>query len=223
MLTLIKVRNMLEMQTAMNAKVNPEWLDAAYPFLRASVIEGAEAIEHAGWKWWKHQVRDQAQLQMELVDIIHFWLSAVLMWNRGNVDASVHFVMEDYQANSGVIAFDGQEYYFMALDVVSKLELLIGLSVSRRISLPLFSSLLGDCEMTWDDLYRQYVGKNTLNFFRQDNGYKQGTYQKLWAGREDNEHLAEILLGLDPQNENFRVRLYGALLERYSAVCGDSR
>jgi hypothetical protein len=74
-----------------------------------------------------------------------------------------------------------------------------------------------DCQMDWDDLFRQYVGKNVLNFFRQDNGYKQGTYRKTWAGREDNEHLVEVLETLDAQDESFQDNLYQALAQRYGA------
>ena len=32
---------MLELQANMNARVNPQWVEAAYPYLRAVVVEGA--------------------------------------------------------------------------------------------------------------------------------------------------------------------------------------
>ena len=32
-----------------------------------------------------------------------------------------------------------------------------------------------------------------LNRFRQNNGYKEGSYKKNWNGREDNEVMSEIL------------------------------
>lgn len=37
-----------------------------------------------------------------------------------------------------------------------------------------------------DELYKIYLGKNLLNQFRQNNGYKEGTYIKIWNGEEDN-------------------------------------
>jgi hypothetical protein len=43
-----------------------------------------------------------------------------------------------------------------------------------------------------DTLYRLYVGKNILNQFRQDNGYKEGTYVKVWDGSEDNVVMKRI-------------------------------
>jgi len=44
-----------------------------------------------------------------------------------------------------------------------------------------------------DALYRLYVGKNILNRFRQDHGYKEGTYQKIWGGEEDNVVMQRYL------------------------------
>lgn len=209
---------MLEMQTGMNAKVNPNWLDAGYPFLRAAVIEGAEAVEHAGWKWWKAQQRDLAQLQMEMVDIWHFALSAELIRHKGDIVWTADIMATEHGVGMETLDFDGHVYVIENLDLIRKLELLIGLAVSRRFSIALLESLLTDCEMSWDELYRQYVGKNVLNFFRQDNGYKEGHYEKLWAGREDNEHLVEILAAEDAAAPDFRDRVYSGLEERYRTV-----
>jgi hypothetical protein len=41
-------------------------------------------------------------------------------------------------------------------------------------------------------LYRLYVGKNILNQFRQDHGYKDGSYIKIWDGEEDNVVMKRI-------------------------------
>ena len=53
MLSDLQARTMLSLQAAMNARVDPNWVAARYPYMRAVVIEAAEAIEHHGWKWWK--------------------------------------------------------------------------------------------------------------------------------------------------------------------------
>jgi len=62
------------------------------------------------------------------------------------------------------------------------------------------------------------VGKNMLNLFRQEQGYQQGTYQKRWAGREDNEHLMDILNELDRTSGSFRDDVYRGLEQRYQAA-----
>ena len=66
-------------------------------------------------------------------------------------------------------------------------------------------------DLSFDQLYRMYVGKNVLNFFRQDHGYKDGSYVKVWDGREDNEHLSDILSRLDAV-----MRACGAVYEGLS-------
>ena len=74
-----------------------------------------------------------------------------------------------------------------------------------------------DCEISWTELYCQYVGKNVLNMFRQDKGYKEGTYQKTWNGREDNEYLVEIIGSLDSSRLEFKDEVYAALESAYPA------
>lgn len=216
MLLEIQAATMLKLQDQMNAKVNPDWLEVKSPFLRAVVIEGSEAIEHHGWKWWKKQECDLEQLQMELVDIWHFLLSAVLIEHQGEQQAAKTQVMNQIEGSS--VEFDGKTYVYAELDLLQKLELLIGLSAARRINIGLFTTLLADCSMSWEDLYVQYICKNVLNFFRQDNGYKQGTYVKQWGGKEDNEHLVEIMAELNASDDNFQDNLYSALSERYQKL-----
>lgn len=217
-----QLRTMLEMQASMNARINPKWLEAGYPFLLAAVIEGAEAIEHRGWKWWKKQHANVEQLQMELVDIWHFALSAEIARNGGSIDQAADLMFGEYLVSSDGIAdqimFDGVSYVLDKIDSLRRLELMIGLAVSRRFSIALFGAVLADWNMSWEELYRQYVGKNTLNFFRQDHGYKEGTYEKTWNGREDNEHLVEVMNAEDDSAPDFRTRIYNALSSRYESA-----
>lgn len=208
---------MLTLQSSMNAKVDPNWVTARYPYLRAVAIEGAEAIEHHGWKWWKKQDKDLAQLQMELVDIWHFILSEILLRNGQSQAAPLnHLINALKQANNQqYIEFDNATYILKELDLITKLELLIAISIARRIELAVFESIMHDCKLSWTELFCQYVGKNVLNMFRQDNGYKNGTYQKIWAGREDNEHLVKILESLDSNIPNYKDEIYKALVSAY--------
>lgn len=206
---------MLDLQARMNSKVESGWIEARFPYLRAVVIEGAEAIEHHGWKWWKKQERDLGQLQMELVDIWHFLLSELLLRNNGNHELAADTLLQVDSDTSNTILFDGNTYDLRELGLVRRLELLIGLAVARRIELTLFKSIMLDCHMDWDLLFRQYVSKNVLNFFRQDHGYKEGTYRKLWQGKEDNEHLVEIMVLLDSQDQAYPEHLYQQLVQRY--------
>jgi len=209
---------MLELQDGMNSKVNPDWVAANNNWHRAIQVEGVEAIEHHGWKWWKKQDCDLAQLRMELVDIWHFILSASIQAKFGNIALAKMEMMAELNLRQKSVQFDNQYYVLTQLSLLDKLDLLVGLAAAKRTSLALFESLLQDCDMEWNDLFKQYVGKNVLNVFRQDNGYKAGTYIKIWDGREDNEHLVEVLEIVDLESPDVRDELYSSLKARYLIV-----
>ena len=212
-----QARTMLSLQAAMNAKVDPNWVAARYPYMRAVVIEAAEAIEHHGWKWWKKQEKDLPQLQMELIDIWHFLLSEILLNEDGNEAAALLNLTDMLETIEGSqqIDFDGKQYHLTSMDLLAQLELLIALSAARKIELFVFAAIMSNCEMDWTELYCQYVGKNVLNFFRQDHGYQDGSYQKMWNGREDNEYLVEVMAELDPVDVEYKDKLYSALSNHY--------
>ena len=85
--------------------------------------ESAEAIDSLNWKWWKKDEDDWDNAKVELVDMLHFWVS---MCTIAGMDA--------------------------------------------------------------EEVMTLYFKKNDLNFKRQDEGYKEGTYQKVdTEGIEDNQ------------------------------------
>lgn len=217
MLSSAQLATMLTLQDNMNKKVNPQWLTAGYQYLRAAMIESVEGIEHHGWKWWKAQQKDLPQLQMELVDIWHFALSHIIIEFGGDIVASSSEIEAQLTAAKGSVTFDGRDYHFTELHILDNLELMAGLCAAKRFDVPLFMHIVVQADMDANELYRQYVGKNVLNFFRQDNGYKTGTYIKEWNGREDNEHLVEVLDALDPELPDYSEQVYKGLAARYPA------
>lgn len=219
-LTESQLASMLEMQDAMNSKVNPDWIAAKNNWHRAIQVEGVEAIEHHGWKWWKRQDCDMAQLRMELVDIWHFILSAAIQDKHGNVALAKMEMMTELNLHQKSVQFDNQYYVLASMNLLGKLDLLVGLAASKRTNLALFESLLSACGMDWMALFKQYLGKNVLNVFRQDHGYKAGTYIKIWNGREDNEHLVEVLDMADPNAADLRNVLYQSLKTKYIRILG---
>ncbi len=218
MLTETQLVSMLEMQDSMNRKINPDWVSANNNWYRAIQVEGVEAIEHHGWKWWKKQDCDMAQLRMELVDIWHFILSAMIQSKHSNIALARKEMLAELSLCQKSVQFDNQYYVLAQMKLLEKLDLLVGLAVARRTNLALFESLLLDCKMSWMELFKQYTGKNVLNVFRQDHGYKAGSYIKIWDGREDNEHLVEVLDIVDLSSGNIRDELYRTLKVRYSLV-----
>ena len=179
------------------------------------MIESVEGIEHHGWKWWKAQHKDLPQLQMELVDIWHFALSHIIIEYQGDIKQSAQTIAEQLASKRTSVSFDGKDYNFTTLDILDNLELMAGLCAAKRFDVPLFIKIVEQAEMDSDELYRQYVGKNVLNFFRQDHGYKEGSYSKVWKDREDNEHLVDVLNSLDIALADYSEQVYAGLKQRY--------
>ena len=178
-----------------------------FDWYRAIWIECGELVEHYGYKWWKKQTPDMDQVKLEAIDIWHFGMSA--LFADGKTLEDIAELME-----SQLIGYQAVDQ-----DVREATELLAQHSLATKgFSVRLFWDLLSATGMTFDDLYQQYVGKNVLNFFRQDNGYKDGSYIKQWQGREDNEHLVEILAELDSQQPTYSDEVYQSLQQRYSAA-----
>ncbi len=220
MLSATQLLTMLELQDRMNSKVDSNWIAQNNNWFRAIQVEGVEAIEHHGWKWWKMQQCDLPQLRMELVDIWHFILSAAIQNKQGQLLLTHSEMLADLNHKNNMVCFDSVKYALGQLTLLDKIDLMVGLATARRYSLELFELILADCGMSWKELFKQYIGKNVLNFFRQDHGYKLGTYQKMWDGREDNEHLVELLDAIDLSSEQVQEVLYKLLDERYRVATG---
>lgn len=198
-----KVQTMLDLQDEMNSKVNSDWREQGFAWYRAIWIECAEMLDHYGWKWWKKQTPDVEQVKLELIDIWHFGLS-ILILNKVDADA-IASTLEQTLARTQTKNQFAEELESFVAEILS----------SKSFSVPGFAALMQSIGLEFDQLYRGYVGKNVLNFFRQDNGYKTGTYQKQWRGREDNEHLVELVADLDNGATDFKDQLYTALDQRY--------
>ena len=204
-----KAVTMLEMQDAMNCKVDEDWLDRDREWYRAVWIECAELMDHyGGWKWWKASSPDIEQVVLEIVDIWHFGLSMQITPQR------------DFQAVATRLINEWEEKT-TDTDFLRGVETLASEAITnQRFSVASVRFLLSKVERTFDDLFRGYVGKNVLNFFRQDHGYKDGSYIKTWDGQEDNVHLVEILEQADLNAPTIKDDVYAQLASRYAKVTG---
>lgn len=203
-----KARVMLQMQDDMNARVDADWIARDREWYRAVWIECAELMDHyGGWKWWKATSGDHAQALLEIVDIWHFGLSMRITPARDFARAAAAIAAE-WRSPVAIAGF---------LDGVERLA--VAALAQQRFDVAVIPALLAALGRDYDDLYRAYVGKNVLNFFRQDHGYREGSYVKSWAGREDNEHLVDVLAGLDVDDAGFRTAVYDGLAMRYRAAC----
>ncbi|MBT3261705.1 dUTPase [bacterium] len=129
------LKEIFEEQIKLNEKINPKlYKEIKDPEIKRQRLlefelalrqESSEAIDSLNWKWWKKDPDDWDNLKVELVDMLHFWVSMCTI--------------------AGLDAKDVVELYFK---------------------------------------------KNKLNHTRQEQGYKQGTYNKYDDnGIEDNKKL----------------------------------
>ena len=199
--------NMLTMQNSMNTRVHEDWPNQDFEWYRALWIECGELIEHYGYKWWKKQTPDLPQVQLEVIDIWHFGLSALFKDGKSieTMAAEISEEIANHQPTGAGVREATEALALHALETH-------GFSPSK------FWDLMIASQLNFDGLYSAYVGKNVLNFFRQDNGYKDGSYIKNWSGREDNEHLVEVLASLDHSAEDFSKQVYASLESRYKEL-----
>ena len=200
-----KIINMLELQDLMNSKVNEDWRNAGNEWYRAIWMESSEMLDHYGWKWWKKQEPEIMQVKLEVVDIVHFALSIRLEQNL-SLDDTAELIARDF------------ENLMQAEDIRKSIECLALLTLTDQgAHFTFIAGIMKYLDMSFDELYEIYVGKNVLNMFRQDNGYKEGTYNKVWNGREDNEYLADIMKSLNADSQTFKDDVYAALSQNYAA------
>ena len=165
-----KLQEMMGIQNKLNCHIDPLWSQKQYAWERAIWVECAEAMEHLGYKWWKHQEPDINQVKMELVDIWHFAMSLNMEDNK-----PIYFEKTDPG------------------DLRLMLDNIAGEAASHKsfdnLSFCIACASIG---MNFNKLYELYMRKAVLNLFRQDHGYKKGTYVKIWQGLEDNEVVATL-------------------------------
>src|SRR3990167_1189680 len=188
------LHQMLTIQDELNTRINPAWHSMNYNFHRAILVESVEALGYTDWPWWKKQEANTKQLQLEVVDIWHFMLCQYLDTYGTVYDTLDCIKYLAQQTGEDKVLVDHIVVSIEDLDLASTLQTIAALAASGRTSIHLFNRLLALVDMTWEDLYRQYIGKNALNTFRQQHGLKEGTYTKLWDGvNEDNVFLSNIL------------------------------
>lgn len=183
------INECLSLQNTFNAVVNPNWRTSNYNFRRASWIEASELIDHMGYKWWKNQQQtdwDRKQALLEVVDIYHFVLSVALIEGKTGDD-----LYHNYTWATKHVKAPSKE------TKIRQIEEFVMVCLEGSVMYGAFFQILVALELSVEDLQKYYLGKNALNKFRQDNGYKSGIYQKQWNFNgeivEDNKVLEHIL------------------------------
>jgi hypothetical protein len=202
-----KILLMLQLQTQLNDATNgKQWIDGITKngkkinWKRCIYMECAEMIDSFSWKHWKDIYKDPNwnNLQIEVVDVWHFIMSLAIEDYIHNMKGQVEDLALNITQFESFSKINTQNSSFaLEHDIMSKIENIIYLSVlkdnfSLKEFIDEFFELVIMSGLDLNTLYKLYVGKNILNQFRQDNGYKDGTYIKVWNGDEDNVVMERI-------------------------------
>ena len=216
---MILIEQMFKLQNELNNHTNGEmWVEGLtkenrqISWYRCIYMEAAEAIDSFNWKHWKNinVEPDWANIKVELVDIWHFIMSEAIRVN----DQSYANQYEETDAiedlNSEILLQTLER--ILALSAQAKIE---DNDNAIRETIDLFFIALSRIGMDTRELYKRYVVKNQLNTFRQKNGYKDGSYIKIWGSVEDNVVAFNIMddnPGISPSD------LYQQLESAYASL-----
>lgn len=220
-----KILQMLELQQELNDATNGlGWEEGItkngkiIDWKRCAFLECAELIESYPWKHWKNinAKADMANIQIEAVDIWHFIMSQALLDYKIENLGSVEDLAKKIQTLNNFHCFmevskPMDTNYYEQISIVENLIKSLFCGESTEILMQNFIEVALQSNLNLDSLYTLYIGKNILNKFRQDNGYKEGSYIKIWEGKEDNLVMQTIL---EEQNMSPK-ELYQALTNAY--------
>lgn len=235
---------MFELQSTANDVMSDAWrtsCNCTIQYYRASLMEGAETLDHMGWKWWKKTTPNVAQAFIELIDILHFTLS--------------HYVRESFVAfQADGIEGDNEVVFDHAADMVASMDPTVAiLPVGRNFSedayekielgedglvdiekydfndlmelfmytclaegrpdMNLLYALFDKVGASPEEVFKTYVAKNFLNQFRTRHGQRTNEYFKIWDGREDNVWVEDYMNQLEVNDQPLEVEALATYLE----------
>ena len=224
------IKEMFTLQQKLNDETNGLGWENGYTkndrminWKRCIYMESAELIDSFNWKHWKdiNKATDWENATIEIIDIWHFVMSLLLeeykTTDRGNIDKLVAAVVDVHGFERFSKEPENRDNAD-TMEVINDVESIMHITTASQIDL--FDGLLKDyfamslkCGVNLKILYKFYIAKNVLNQFRQDNGYKEGTYKKVWGTKEDNEIMLEIMA----ENTLSADELYKELNKAYNA------
>ena len=202
-----KIKQMLTLQQELNDATNGTGWEEGWTkngkridWKRAVYLECAELIESYPWKHWKNidAAPDYDNIKIEAVDIWHFIMSQMLQDYRREEKGDIATLTKAIEALPNYAAFKEdvtatQRDYYAQIEVVEELMRVLFCDGSPEALMQAFIEVAMQSGLNLDSLYRLYIGKNILNRFRQDHGYKEGSYIKNWDGEEDNVVMQRYL------------------------------
>lgn len=203
------IEECIKTQIQLNNIIEPNWHNKKFNWRLYSYIEGGELCDHLSPYHWKFKEPDFQQAFIEIIDIFHFLVSDYFMRsNDTTVDLTearlVNLLLNIYNMDHSpldpevwAVNTAPSDYSFTDCFRMSKFF-----------------------HKTPEQFFQMYLSKDVLNIFRQNNGYKKGTYTKVWSGQEDNVYLDKICSNFDFSSPRIKERMYHQLTEQYNLYAG---
>jgi NTP pyrophosphatase (non-canonical NTP hydrolase) len=195
----------LEIQIKLNDEMFPVWKNELNEdnFYDAIIVETGECLDSLAYKWWKYQEKDLENAKVEIIDLLHFVLSQFAYNKKELFENAIEIAWNAcYKDDKNSVETDTKIH----------LRKLVKEDLSERLK-NLYKSAQS-LQMKFEEIYKMYVIKNVLNLFRMKNGYKEGTYIKIWKNEEDNVWSNKFAKEIEFDLE-FKNNLYKKLQEFY--------
>jgi len=221
-----RILQMLKLQQELNDATNGKNWEAGLTknnkkidWRRCIYLEAAELVDSYPWKHWKNidASPDYENIKIEIVDIWHFVMSEALrlykVENKGSITdlANAITAMQGFEEFLSTEKSETLDSYAEIEQVEAMIRILF-CNQDIDALLNAFFTMSSKLNLKLPELYELYIGKNILNKFRQNHGYKEGNYLKEWQGKEDNVVMQEILAS---KRDITPEALYDALEKAY--------
>ena len=203
---MISTSDIIKKQNELNIDILGEnWIGKKANWKYAIFQEVSELIESLNLAWWKDtnidikdaidyktylkytKSMDTLNIHIELVDIFHFLVSYYIEKYGFDVTEELIDKYKEYAV---------KKHNYNTVD--TKLRIFASAKhVVQTLSWKHFFQLCYFARLNYKDLYKLYIGKQVLNKFRQDYGYKHGKYNKIWGKLEDNIVMYRFVLSGD--------------------------
>ena len=202
-----RILQMLELQQELNDATNGVgWEQGTtkngkkIDWRRCIYLEAAELVDSYPWKHWKNidASPDYANVKIEIVDIWHFVMSEALRLYKVKKLGSISDIantITNMQGFSEFLQIQTEEQLdpYKEIELVEEMIKTLFCNSDINDLILSFLNMSSKLNLKLPELYELYIGKNILNKFRQNHGYKDGSYIKEWNGKEDNVVMQEIL------------------------------
>lgn len=204
-----QIIEMFELQAKLNNNTNwinwKDWITnrgKTINWRRCIYMELAEAIDSVSWKHWKNVDGwiDYENFKVELIDIWHFLMSELLRFFTIEELVELTIKYSESKSNTKLPLVWRKENNVELDDIIEPYENLMALTLVKIDDKDYLENLiesfficLDSASVSFEDLYKLYIWKNVLNKFRQDHGYKEWNYVKIWNGEEDNVVMQRII------------------------------